>query len=84
MAGQCKLLTGPAAASAQLLLAIAAFSALVYKRCGMHSIMSLHYPTDHLSPSADIVNNRSAPTRSGVWMSASKWYHQLLLTFAVR
>lgn len=32
MAGQCKLLTGPAAVSAQLLLAIAAFSALLYKR----------------------------------------------------
>lgn len=38
MAGQCKLLTGPAAASAQLLLAIAAFSALVYKRCVVQSI----------------------------------------------
>lgn len=29
---QCKLLTGPAAASAQLLLAVAAFSVLLYKR----------------------------------------------------
>ncbi|DBA99322.1 TPA: hypothetical protein ACH3X3_011928 [Trebouxia sp. C0006] len=33
---QCKLLTGPAAASAQLLLAIAAFSGLVYKRSLEH------------------------------------------------
>lgn len=33
---QCKLLTGPAAASAQLLLAVAAFSVLLYKRSVEH------------------------------------------------
>ncbi len=83
---QCKLLTGPAAASAQLLLAIAAFSGLVYKRSACASMMQrdcFDCNTEFRRLHIGHLNIRNDRTRYGAWMSASKWCHQRLLMSVV-
>lgn len=85
--GQCRLLAGPAALSAQLLLAAVALASLVYKRCGVVNtaqhlqlaVLPVITARRHSQPSppqylAGMSSVRNAQSTSGRSMSPSRPY----------